>query len=208
MIGNICVCSYAWVFAIGFISRISRVQYWDCMHVFSTEHFLHQNGHGFSCSSFIVGRTIDTILTQNIPACDFLHISAFSQCDNFRVRSEVRRALKKGKQAERARWMYPCVRRPSPFPCFFFNFFSCLVAVHIVSLPISPGCTGQHHPRFVCETVLTRRGLLRCDIIENKIRTHLLLGQSYPCCQSRCHTHTTLTFTPKSDIVCWNCPSL
>lgn len=46
------------------------------------------------------------------------------------------------------------------------------------------------------------------DIIENKIQTHLLLGQSYPCCQSRCHTHTTLTSTPKSDIVCWNRPSL
>lgn len=71
-----------------------------------------------------------------------------------------------------------------------------------------PGCAGQHQLRLVCETVSTRRGLPRCDIIENKIRTHLLLGQSYPCCQSRCHTHTTLTSTPKSDIVCWNRPSL
>lgn len=56
------------------------------------------------------------------------------------------------------------------------------------------------------ETDLTRRS--PGDIIENKIQTHLLLGQTYPCCQSRCHTHTTLTSTPKSDIVCWNRPSL
>lgn len=66
-------------------------------------------------------------------------------------------------------------------------------------------------------TVITTSSLRNCfntvahspgDIIENKIQTHLLLGQSYPCCQSRCHTHTTLTSTPKSDIVCWNRPSL
>ena len=46
----------------------------------------------------------------------------------------------------------------------------------------------------------TRHTWLR-NIIEN-IWTNLLLGQTYPCCQSRCHTHTTLTTTPKSDTVC------
>lgn len=133
-------------------SRISRVQYWDCMHVFSIEHFLHQNGHGFSCSSFIVGRTIDTMSTQNIPACNFLHISPFSQCDNFRVRGEVRRARKKGKRAERARWMYPCVRRPSPFPCLKKKIFC-------VSLSSTP-FLSRFPPDARVNTILASRAKL------------------------------------------------
>jgi len=105
--------------------------------------------------------------------------------------------------------MHP-VHAHLPFPVFLkFSFFSVSRRrSRRFSADFPRVYAGEHHLRFVYETVSTRRGLLRCDIIENKIRTHLLLGQSYPCCQSRCHTHTTLTSTPKSDIVCWNRPSL
>lgn len=161
------------------------------------------------------------VSTQNILGLRFPHIPrvftarqllAFAAQRGEHQKKKKIKKRKKGKE-EIARRVHPCARRRLPFLVFLkkYIFFS------RVSSPSPRRCFSpdflrmprvKHHHRFVCETVLTRRDLPRCDIIENKIRTHLLLGQSYPCCQSRCHTHTTLTSTPKSDIVCWNRPSL
>lgn len=206
------------------MSRIPRVQqgglhlYYIRIYVFSTEHFLHQERpRVFIRSSFIAGWKIDTMSKcRERPSLRFPHISHFHSATTLAFaakrgghRKRKKTRMERKKRAEKAHRMHPCVF--ASFPCVSLKSFFPVSrrAVHAVSLPISLGCTGhQHHPRIVCETVSTRRGLLRCDIIENKIRTHLLLGQSYPCCQSRCHTHTTLTSTPKSDIVCWNRPSL
>lgn len=207
------------------MSRIPRVQqgglhlHYTYIRIFSTEHFLHQERpRVFTRSSFIRGS--DTMSKRGErPSLRFPHISHFHSATTLAFaakrgghRKRKKTRMERKKRAERITPNAPvcvCVRLPFPVSLKSF-FFPCPVA------PSTPFLSRFPSDARVINTILAscaklfqpRRGLLRYDIIENKIRTHLLLGQSYPCCQSRCHTHTTLTSTPKSDIVCWNRPSL
>lgn len=208
------------------MSRIPRVQqgglhlHYTYIRIFSTEHFLHQERPRVFYSLVVYSRVGKSTLcpsAENVLAYDFRTFPIFT----VRRLSRSQRSAEGTERGRKREWrgrnepkephrMHPCVFASlSLFPSNLF-FSPCPVA------PSTPFLSRFPSDARVINTILAscaklfqpRRGLLRYDIIENKIRTHLLLGQSYPCCQSRCHTHTTLTSTPKSDIVCWNRPSL